>query len=326
MRRVPRDRSTRPGSSRTHAHAFNTLVTHGADSERRVRELPRRRVRAAGRLRSRPRGRASSRTSAASPATAAAARISRPAPSPNGRLPERLPRLPRHEALARLRVRDVPARRSRTRPMRTSSRCRSASVRRSWRSAARCAPICCRPTARHVGSDACRSCHAKEYETLGRGSARARARDARGQAQGERRELPEVPHDRLRPRGRFPARRRARRRTPISPASAASPATGRAAITSPRANEARNDRRARRQVRLVRDPPDLRLVPRRCQRSRLRVRGEGEDRQDPPRDDRSRHGQAAARPARRRRAALAPERRTRCSRRPSPSTSAAAAE
>ena len=76
VRRLPRGASTRPGSSPTTPSAFDTLVRHGADGERRVRELPRGRLRQAGRLRDR----ASARPDARERRLRGLPRARRPAP------------------------------------------------------------------------------------------------------------------------------------------------------------------------------------------------------------------------------------------------------
>ena len=258
-----------------HARAFDTLVTHGA--------------------RATPSASAATWSASASPA-ASTARSRRPSLEDVGcetchgrggphlspdfvegrRLRARLRHLPRPDALARLRLRDLPA----------------AGLPRGERAPAGAALDGEAEAARPSGASARKDLlpTTAQLRRLGRlrELPRDRVRDlvagrpraavatpAEKPTQGGDADCLALPHDRLRTR-RAASRPAERWRTHAGPrrASAASPATARAATTSADGRgEDRHDRLARRQVRLLRDPADLRQLPRRRQRSGLRVRG-----------------------------------------------------
>ena len=268
---------TRPGQFTKHARAFDTLVTHGEEREAGVRLLPRRRLRSAGWLLVRRSRAPTSRTWAARTATAAAAPTSRPTSSKRWRAAQAYARRCARAATTRSTrsgsTTRASCRRSRTR---RSRRCtaeeRVASSRRGRTARATCCPR------RRATSDPrpARAATQAEFETWCKSGARPRAgapsslKEARPATR-----LPCLPHDRLRPR---PA---ASRR---SGDASDHPDLGRVGCESchgpggdTSSKEAREalgtHRQPRRQVRLLRDPADLRKLPRRGQRPRLRVPG-----------------------------------------------------
>ena len=216
--------------------------------------------------------------------------------------------LSQSDPLARIRVRELPAPRlprGERRDRQASARGEAQAARRS-RSGAQ-GPAADQSRVRGIGG--LPQLPRGRAPDLERVAARARGRDARRRPQAGQPGLPALPHHRLRPPRRLPREGPAR--------GARGPLRGRLRILSRAGRRSRrrgrgqdrHDHLAQRQVRLLRDPADLRHLSRRRQRPGLRVRGEAQDRKAAarnaaspapanPRKKRSRDSEGAAAAAR----------------------------